>query len=125
MNHASWSKPHTYAGSIRVVSKRKERAAILPKMGETIIDVDRTHPVLGNPHHLKDHTNAVERTKVLARYLDDLEADIAIGGPKSQAIDELTARVRSGERLALRCWCAPRHCHADFICTEVIRRVSR
>jgi hypothetical protein len=36
-------------------------------------------------------------------------------GPMSQAIKGLAARVGAGERMALRCWCAPKPCHAELI----------
>lgn len=40
------------SGSVRVVSKRK--GGVEPAMGEMVVDVDRTHPILGNHYVLKN-----------------------------------------------------------------------
>lgn len=107
------------AGSVRVVSKR--RGGTLPVEGETVVDVDRTHPVLGNRHVLHNHNDAVERARVIDAYAADLAADLMSRGPMSREIDELGRRVAGGERLALRCWCAPRRCHADLVASLVAK----
>jgi Domain of unknown function (DUF4326) len=98
---------------VRITSKRK--GGIDSDPSETIVDVDRVHPILGNRHILKDHRDDVERAQVIDRYRQDLEADWARSGPMSQAIKGLAARVGAGERMALRCWCAPKPCHAELI----------
>ena len=100
-------------GSIRIVSKRKGGASPLP--GESIVDVDRSNPVLGNPHVLHDHRNEDERARVIAAYAKDFREDVAAGGRMLGAVRELAQRLRNGERMALRCWCAPRPCHAEII----------
>lgn len=108
-------------GSIRVVSKRK--GGVQPHPSETIIDVDRTHPVLGNPYYLEDHNNDEQRESVISRYAAKLEKDWSSGGPMSQAIRGIAAKTAAGERIALRCWCAPRNCHADLIKNMVVSLV--
>lgn len=110
------------AGSIRVVSKRRERGAVSEMPGETVIDVDRSHPILGNRHFLKNHEDDAERAAVIASYERDLERDLLAGGQMSRAIEELASRVAGGERIALRCWCAPRDCHADGLASRVAQR---
>jgi hypothetical protein len=90
---------------VRVVSKRREKGAAQPAPGETVIDCDRSNPVLGNRHVLKNHHDDRARAEVIAAHKRDFEADVARDGPMSQAIDEIVARVRRGERIALRCWC--------------------
>lgn len=106
------------AGAILVVSKRKGGVVELP--GDTVIDVDRSHPVLGNRHYLTDHEDPVERAAVIAAYADDYATDFAAKGPMFQATEDLAKRVVGGERIALRCWCAPRNCHADIIAGKVL-----
>ncbi len=39
-------------GSVRVVSKRRGGAA--PDPGETVIDIDRTNPILGEPAYFEE-----------------------------------------------------------------------
>lgn len=105
------------AGSIRVVSKRKGAAG--PTDAETVIDIDRSHPVLGNRHYLHDHNDDEERTRVIAAYVDDMRSDFEVKGPMFQTVGELAERVAGGERIALRCWCAPRPCHGDHVAEKV------
>lgn len=104
---------------VRVASKRKERGAVQAQAGETVIDVDRLHPILGNKHILVNHNDDQERGRVIAAYVRDLDADIAMDGPMSKEIKALATRALDGERLALQCWCArlhpPRDCHAYYI----------
>ena len=83
-----------------MISKRRERSAIQALPDETVIDVDRTHPVLGNRHYLRDHNNDRERATVIAAHKRDFEADVARNGPMSRAIDAIVARVQHGEKLA-------------------------
>lgn len=108
-------------GSIRVVSKRK--GGVAPHPDETIIDVDRTNAVLGNPFYLADHNDEVQRKEVIARYAAKLEKDWSVGGPMSLSIRGIAAKAAAGERVALRCWCAPRNCHADLIKNLVVSLV--
>lgn len=101
-------------GSIRVVNKRKEPSAVLARADEQVIDIDRTHPVLGNRHVLKNHRDPVERDQVIAAHAVDFEEDWAVCGPMFLAVRSIADRVASGQRIALRCWCAPRKCHGDL-----------
>lgn len=98
-------------GSVRVVSKRA--GGVKPRDGELVIDVDRTDPVLGNPVFLRNHRDPNERARVIAAHGKLLEADVARGGPISLALENIARQVSAGRNIALRCWCAPRPCHAD------------
>lgn len=102
-----------------MVSRRK--GGIAASAGETVIDVDRSHPVLGNRHVLHDHRDPVQRAQVLAAHRVDLDADEAECGPITRELGVLAARVRRGERLALRCWCAPDPCHADPLRSRILK----
>ena len=57
---------HPMAGSVRVVSKRQGGTAALTD--ETVIDVDRVNPVLGNRHILRNHHDDAERAVVIGAY---------------------------------------------------------
>jgi hypothetical protein len=121
--------PTGYAARIRVVSKRKGGLPAAPD--ETIIDVDRSDPILGNPHILRDHRDTQERRRVIAAYECDLDCDLAERGPKTLEIEKITDRLREGEKIALRCWCAEpptrprRPCHGGRIRIEVLRIACR
>lgn len=105
------------SGSIRIVSKRK--GGVEPVPGETIVDVDRTHAVLGNRHVLTDHRDAKERARVISAYATEFAGQMADQGPMWRAVSDLAARFKGGERIALRCWCAPRPCHAEIIQAKI------
>ena len=103
--------------TVRVVNKR--RWGRQPEPGETVIAVDKSNPVLGNFHVKHTPRDPEERAAVIAAYRRDLEADLAIKGPKYQAIQAIAQRVAGGECVALACWCAPLPCHADLIADAV------
>jgi DNA helicase-2/ATP-dependent DNA helicase PcrA len=106
------------AGGVRVVSKRK--GGVTESAGETVVDVDRSNPVLGNRHYLNNHLDADERARVIAAYDVDFQKDLAARGPMFAAVRDLAVRVAAGERLALRCWCAPFECHGDLVAAKVV-----
>lgn len=108
------------AGSIRVFSLRADQRDNGPEPGESVVRVDRASPVLGNPHVLANQNDPEARERVIARYIADSEADWQAHGPRRQAIETLAARVASGERIALACWCKPRACHGDWIVQKVL-----
>ena len=69
------------APRVRGVSKRREKGAVQLTLGETVIDCDRSNPVLGNRHVLRNHHDAQARAEVIAAHKRDLEADVARNGP--------------------------------------------
>ena len=97
-------------GSVRTVSKRY--TGTQPEPGETVIQIDRSSPVLGNRHHMQGSSLA-ERERVIAANAADIDRDALIRGPISQALNAIAARVANGENIALACWCAPAACHGD------------
>lgn len=107
-------------GSVRVIHIKS-----LPEdtQGETIVRVDRSHPVLGNRHILKSKLDHAQRAGVIAAYRTDLEADIGAGGPMLAVIMDVAKRVLSGENIALGCHCSPLPCHGDVIAEHVMRLV--
>jgi len=109
----------TCQGSVRVVSKRA--GGVCATANEVVIDVDREHPVLGNQHVLHNHKDARARDHVIDAYAADLAEDLMQRGPMSREIDRLAALVVGGQRLALRCWCAPRKCHGDLLVSLIAR----
>ena len=102
-----------------MVSKRK--GGISPFAGETVVDVDRTNPILGNRHVLADHRDDRQRETVIEAYRRDFEDDMARAGPMFRAVEGLARRFVAGESIALRCWCAPRPCHAEIIQRMVLK----
>jgi Domain of unknown function (DUF4326) len=110
------------ASRIRLGNKRSGGAA-KPQPGETIIDIDRTNPVLGNPYILKDHRDDARRAQVIALFDEKYQRDIARQGPMAVATEELAEQVRKGGRLILMCWCAGapfnKPCHGDLIIGQI------
>lgn len=104
-------------GHIRVVSKRK--GGIVPRSDEFVVNVDRSHPVLGNRHILNNHLDDDERDQVIDAYEVDLRKDMTVKGPMFRALLELSVQVSNGKHLALCCWCAPRKCHAELLAVEI------
>ena len=94
---------------VRIVNQRK--GGNRPKPGELVIPADRTDPVLGNRHVLKDPNNREERAKVLRLHAEDEEADRAADGPITRRLREITEIVESGQPVAFVCWCFPEECH--------------
>lgn len=108
-------------GNIRTVSKRK--GGVLPTAFETVIEIDRSNPVLGNPVVLQDHRDTKARAAVIQEHQQQVDQDLAVQGPVYRALKALADRVAAGEFIALRCWCAPRPCHGDYYC-KVIRDLA-
>lgn len=104
-------------GSIRVVSKRKDGLTAFDF--ETIVDVDRSNPILSNRHILNNHLDDAERDRVIENYNADLQKDIAENGPMLKEMKRLAELLASGTHLALRCWCAPRRCHGEPLAAKI------
>lgn len=86
-----------------------------PEENETVVVVDRTSPIYGNPHVLKNKTDSKEREVVLQRFKQDIEADFERKGPIYQECFDMAKRLNSGENFALQCKCRPYPCHGDII----------
>ena len=95
-----------------------------PEPGEVTIAMDRSHPVLGNRHILRNANDPMERARVIAAYRADMEADFATDGPMSRAVRELAQRVAAGEKIVGMCHCAPRPCHVEVIIERVIASLA-
>lgn len=108
-------------GSIRVVNYRKDMApeGSLPEPHEIVVPVDRSNPILGNKHILRNKLDRNERLKVIAEFTNDLEHDFAVQGLMYKAINDLAERVLSGEQICLQCACKPLNCHGDVIAEKV------
>lgn len=71
---------------------------------------------LGNPFHLRDVNDDIERAKVIEKYRVWLWNHIKDETP--EIMDELRRLyeiAESGEELNLICFCAPKPCHRDVI----------
>lgn len=119
--------PRPFGESVRLGNKRRGAAA-KPRPGESVVDIDRCNPILGNPFILQNHRDDARRAEVIALYKKKYDADLARGGPMSAATEKLAERVRAGERLILMCWChgAPldKPCHGDLIKAQIERRLA-
>jgi hypothetical protein len=110
-------------GYIRVFNIRGDRD-YAPEQGESIVMLDRDHPVLGNHKYvLKNKSNAAERSQVIANFDRDGKADDMVRGPQWQAIDDIAKRIIAGDKIAAGCWCTPLPCHVDTIVARVNKRV--
>lgn len=115
------------AGHVRLGNKRSGASA-KPRAGETVVDIDRANPILGNPYILKDHRDDVRRAEVIRLYGVKYQDDLNRSGPMASATEALAARVRKGERLILMCWCAGppmnKPCHGDLIIKQIGRLLA-
>ena len=73
--------------------------------------------LLGNPYTTKHGT----RENAVAIYRQWLPARLKGDTPQARVLQALVERAKTGEQLALICWCAPLACHADVIKEEVER----
>lgn len=90
-----------------------------PKKDETLIIMDRTHPVLGNKYPMRV-TTWQERDRVIDLFNQDLEADFRSDGPMRQAILKIARDiVDNGRRVAGGCHCAGAPCHVDKIALKL------
>lgn len=90
-------------GYARVINVRGDEDFQL-EAGETLIMMDRTNPLFGNPHIMKVKTWQ-ERDRVIAAYRKDLEADIAVQGPRYQALMKISHDiVANNKKIGLGCW---------------------
>lgn len=104
-------------GHVRVTNIRGEGTQ--PEPDELVIYIDRSNPVLGNRHILRNKLDRDERRRVIEAYRKDLEEDFGWGGPMSQAVQAIAKKVMAGEEVCLHCWCAPLPCHGDVIADKV------
>jgi hypothetical protein len=114
--------PKVTIGSIRLGSKRKG-SKLVPALDETVIDVDRTNPILGNLYILSDHLDNEERDKVISLYAADLKEDEINKGPMICEIVKIGNQVLAGKKVICMCWCAPVKCHGDLIVERVNKYV--
>lgn len=84
-----------------------------------LIDVDRKHLILGNKYILKNRFDDKEREDVIEKYRKDFYDDCLVFGPMYKSTLEIANMVRSGESIALMCWChghpTYKPCHAEII----------
>ncbi len=115
------------ASRVRLGNKRAGAKA-KPQHGETVIDIDRANPILGNPYVLKDHRDNIRRAEVIRLYDLKYQQDLATRGPMTIATEQLADRVRNGEKLILMCWCAGapfnKPCHGDLIIKQIAQRLE-
>lgn len=103
---------------VRIVSKSKN--GVQPVAGESVVYIGRPS-ALGNPFAMK---NESDREKVVAQYRVWLREQYLLKGAAHGELQRLAERARSGESLALQCWCAPRACHGDVV-KEAIDGINR
>lgn len=97
--------------NVRVVSKRK--GGVQPARDELVVAIDRpSGSVLGNPYHMVRES---QRAEVIARFRADLAQDWREHGPMRAEVERIAELVRSGQGVALACWCAPKPCHGDIV----------
>lgn len=82
---------------------------------EKIIATNRSNPILGNPHVMKEKS-LKERARVIDSYKKDLITDLVSEGPIYQILNNIAQDIfDTKEKIALSCFCAPLDCHAHLI----------
>lgn len=111
------------SGYVRVTNVRRDMAGdSQPEPGETVVRIDRTNRILGNPFVLRNKNDMQERDRVISQYGRRLDEDIVRKGLMTREIDALAVRVAGGEKICLECWCSPLPCHGDVLAKEIMRR---
>lgn len=85
----------------------------------------RGKSVLGNPFHLVDVNDDVERDKIIKEYKVWLWTHIQNNNPIiMKELERLHKLARDTDELNLICFCAPKPCHGDVVktCIEWIER---
>jgi len=77
--------------------------------------------VLGNPFRV---SAALPQGKAAAEYGPYLDRQLAAGGEVEAEIEQLAERVRSGERIAVICWCTPLPCHGDHVRRAILNAAA-
>lgn len=96
---------------IRVVSKRK--TGVTARADELVVGIDRpSGSVLQNRHFMARED---QRAAVITSFREDLIDDWHAHGPMRTELQRIAELVRSGQDVALACWCAPKPCHGDVI----------
>ena len=114
----------TSVGTLRVTSKRA--GGLQSRSNEIVVPVDRTNPLLGNRHILRNHKDRIERDKVIALYTKDLVEDFARKGSKYHACLRIAKHLKQGNNIALQCWCATPAdkpfipCHGHILEKEIL-----
>ena len=129
------------AGTV-VVSNQRGGADVAHE-GYTEVRVDRSTP-LGNPFKVSAESLRDPACEAYVEYISDpVLADVneialrhglvvdsrfatgpAVGAAAARAMDQLEARLRAGEKLNLRCWCAPLRCHGNAIADALSQRLE-
>ena len=72
--------------------------------------------LLGNPYHVQRYG----RAQAMQRYRVWLRRQWQVGGAVKAALLDLARAYQAQGALTLRCWCAPRPCHAAVIREAVL-----
>lgn len=117
---------------ILVVSRRRggtraPEGAVVVYVGRAIPRLGIAGSSLGNPFRVpRGHDVATDPDDVLGRYRRWL--DERLTDPTSAQSVEIARLVewceRSGDTLALECWCAPARCHAEVIRDVLLERLA-
>lgn len=105
---------------IKVVNIRNYK----PEKDWVLIKVDRSS-VLGNPFKMKFPTPAMvvrnpnynkdERNRVCDEYAEYFNRKVKEEGSFRNEVIRIYRLAKSGQNIALGCWCAPKRCHAMHI----------
>lgn len=104
---------------VHICSKRK--GGTKPLNGFPIVDVDRSNEILGNPYVLQDPNNEEEREVVISLFEMLYEEDFKNRGPMFEETLKLSEISRKHGGISLRCWCAPKKCHAELIRHKILQ----
>lgn len=102
---------------IRLLNKRDRTATIPDDL--IVFDIDRTCPIMGNPSPLEDKDDEYERQSVIEEYQIHFDKKYAERGALYDRVHYFSDLVKSGKKIALRCWCHPHACHGDVIISKI------
>ena len=120
---AAAPKELSSGGYFRVFNVRGDPDTF-PEDGERLVVMDRSNPVFGNRHKMRNQSNA-ERARVISLFQEDLDGDVVSGGPMWKEMVKMAKEVAEGGRIAARCFCKPLDCHVDRVAAKVMEMARR
>lgn len=103
---------------VKIVNLRKYK----PSNGEIVVRIDRSNPILGNPHYLHRES---DREMVCQLYDNMFNSRINNDIIFISELERIIKFIEDGNDIVLGCWCVPKRCHGDIILKHILSELER